>query len=61
MKCQICNGYIWTETDRALLKSWREHIIQYGFEIVCIAGHRRIVTPEDIKKYKEEGKCFKKE
>lgn len=50
MKCTVCNGYIWTESDKALLKSWGEHILQYGFEIVCIAGHRQIVTPEDIRK-----------
>ena len=30
--------------------------MQYGFEIVCIAGHREILTPEDIKEYIREKK-----
>lgn len=51
MRCSLCNGYVWTESDRALLKSWKEHILQYGFEIVCIAGHRQPVTPGDVREY----------
>ncbi len=59
MTCPRCNGYIWTESDRALLESWREHILRYGFEIVCIAGHRDRITPDEcarILKAKKEKK-----
>jgi hypothetical protein len=56
MKCPICKGYIWTESDRALLGSWKNHIRQHGVDIVCIAGHRISLTSADYRKYMKEKK-----
>ena len=49
MLCPTCKGYLWTEQERA--GGHRECAERYGLDVVCIAGHRFTLTPEDFKKY----------
>jgi Ni,Fe-hydrogenase III component G len=40
---------MWTEQERA--GEHRECAERYGLDVVCIAGHRRHLTPEDFRKH----------
>ena len=49
MICPRCKGYLWTEQERA--GEHKECAALYGLEVVCIGGHRFMLTPEDYKEY----------
>jgi len=58
MKCPKCDGYMWTEQERA--GDYEECLRQYGVDVVCIAGHRTKLTLDDYKKYKEAKNATRK-